>query len=616
MPDREVPGSAPYPDPGASRLDAVERLRRQLEEIESGPRDGDGPEGESRSRTVRRQGGSIRRRRSKPNAGDSPTGVWRSDDGPVPVRAPGDEGIGASELPDRPVPESARRLGSGTNRRVPHGDDGPVSGCVGAVGVESGTVESGTAVGPTRRDGEQVRGVGAGAHDRIRALQDRIDAVERGLVEADRSGHPYGPNRRAEDRRAEDREVGDSGSRALDQDAGDGRSRERRRAGAGTGGRRGSRRRSGTGRDERADAAPAGAPKAGTETQAKDVCLRLLTDRARSRTELADKLAAKGFTPEVAERALNRLAEVGLIDDAAFAEQWVHSRHTFSGKGKKVLAQELRRKGVSDTDAEPALAAITPADESARAAELVRRKLATLPGDLTPDKATARLVGMLARRGFNQSMAYAVVKDELAAADRAPVEPPEGVSSSTAAGVARTDPGRRSLTRSTVSEAPTPSTGGPDAEQAVELVRRKMRTMSRDLPRDKTIARLVGVLARRGFDQSMAYRVVKDELAAVADDAPSGERMSDTEPGADGTGRLGRASAVGTASAASAGSAPEPDAEQAAELVRRKMRTMPRNLSSDKVINRLVGMLARRGYRQSVAYDVVRAELAHGYPPE
>ncbi|UFT00365.1 recombination regulator RecX [Nocardia huaxiensis] len=155
-------------------------------------------------------------------------------------------------------------------------------------------------------------------------------------------------------------------------------------------------------------------PGGGTEQQAKEVCLRLLTDRARSRAELADKLAAKGYSPEIANRALDRLTEVGLIDDAAFAEQWVHSRHTFSGKGKKALAQELRRKGVAQEDAENALSAITADDEYERATELVRRKLRTVPRDLDREKTIRRLVGMLARRGYNPSTAYTVVKAELA----------------------------------------------------------------------------------------------------------------------------------------------------------------------------------------------------------
>ncbi|WP_280431649.1 recombination regulator RecX [Nocardia brasiliensis] len=144
--------------------------------------------------------------------------------------------------------------------------------------------------------------------------------------------------------------------------------------------------------------------------------LRRPAARARSRAELAQRLAAKGYTADVTDRALDRLAEVGLIDDAAFAEQWVHSRHTFSGKGKQALAQELRRKGVDPADAAPALDTITDDDEESRARDLVRRKLRTLPTTLDREKALRRLVGMLARRGYNQSTAFAVVKSELAEA--------------------------------------------------------------------------------------------------------------------------------------------------------------------------------------------------------
>ncbi|MFI6866916.1 recombination regulator RecX [Nocardia sp. NPDC050406] len=176
----------------------------------------------------------------------------------------------------------------------------------------------------------------------------------------------------------------------------------------GESGRRG-RRRSGRG----GGTAGEGLPGGGTVAQAKDVCLRLLGDRARSRAELADRLAAKGFSAEVANRALDRLTEVGLIDDAAFAEEWVRSRHTFSGKGKRALALELRRKGVSEEDAEPALEGISAEDERERAAELVRRKLRTLPRGLEREKVVRRLVGMLARRGYGQGVAFSVVKGEL-----------------------------------------------------------------------------------------------------------------------------------------------------------------------------------------------------------
>ncbi|MCC3329982.1 recombination regulator RecX [Nocardia abscessus] len=170
-----------------------------------------------------------------------------------------------------------------------------------------------------------------------------------------------------------------------------------------------------SGRPEGRSAGPVAAgSEGGTVEQAKEACLRLLAVRARSRAELAQRLAAKGYSAEVSERALERLADVGLIDDAAFAEQWVHSRHTFSGKGKQALAQELRRKGVTQSDAASALDAITADDEEERAGELVRRKLRSLPRDLDREKAIRRLVGMLARRGYSQATAYRVVKAELA----------------------------------------------------------------------------------------------------------------------------------------------------------------------------------------------------------
>lgn len=164
-------------------------------------------------------------------------------------------------------------------------------------------------------------------------------------------------------------------------------------------------------------------PGGGTEAQAKDVCLRLLTDRARSRAELAAKLEQKGFAADVAERALDRLTEVGLIDDADFAQQWAHSRHLYSGKGKRAIALELRRKGIEPDDAAAALDRIDSADERDRAVELVRKKLRTqrpLPteGDRREiaaerDKLVRRLVSMLARRGYPQGMAFDVVREEL-----------------------------------------------------------------------------------------------------------------------------------------------------------------------------------------------------------
>ena len=146
------------------------------------------------------------------------------------------------------------------------------------------------------------------------------------------------------------------------------------------------------------------------------MCLRLLTVRARTRAELAGQLAKRGYPDEVAEAVLARLESVGLIDDSDFAEQWVRTRRANAGKGRRALAAELRTKGVDAEIVAAALGGIDPRAERVRAEQLVQRRLRReVLGDGDDVKVTRRLVQMLARRGYNQSMAVAVVTDALVA---------------------------------------------------------------------------------------------------------------------------------------------------------------------------------------------------------
>jgi regulatory protein len=146
------------------------------------------------------------------------------------------------------------------------------------------------------------------------------------------------------------------------------------------------------------------------------LCLRLLTVRARTRAELAGQLAKRGYPDDVSTRVLDRLADVGLVDDVDFAEQWVHSRRVNAGKGKRALAAELHTKGVDNDVITSVLSDISPDAERDRAEELVRKKLRheNLSDQAADARVTRRLVGMLARRGFSQGMAYDVVSVELA----------------------------------------------------------------------------------------------------------------------------------------------------------------------------------------------------------
>lgn len=152
-----------------------------------------------------------------------------------------------------------------------------------------------------------------------------------------------------------------------------------------------------------------------------DSALRLLGVRARSRQEMRDRLTRKGFEPDVVDEVMARLEQHNLLDDEEFASEWVRSRHLNSGKGRLALRHELRTKGVDESVISEALADIDPDDEREIASGLVARKLTPSVvvriGDdrAERDKAMRRLVGMLVRRGYSQSLAFEVVGEALSA---------------------------------------------------------------------------------------------------------------------------------------------------------------------------------------------------------
>jgi regulatory protein len=157
-------------------------------------------------------------------------------------------------------------------------------------------------------------------------------------------------------------------------------------------------------------------PDADPEAVGRKILLRRLTDRPRSRVELAESLAKRDVPEEIATRLLDRFEEVGLVDDEAFARTWVQTRMSGKGLSRRALGVELRRKGVGDEVIRTVLDEIDGDDEVEAARRLVRRKLKSTRG-LDAQVRMRRLAGMLGRKGYPPGLALRVVRDELAADD-------------------------------------------------------------------------------------------------------------------------------------------------------------------------------------------------------
>ncbi|MGW1144200.1 recombination regulator RecX [Streptomyces sp. NPDC002454] len=157
-----------------------------------------------------------------------------------------------------------------------------------------------------------------------------------------------------------------------------------------------------------------GEPPRDPAERARAICLRLLTGAPRTRRQLADALHQQDVPEEVAQEVLTRFEEVGLVNDGAFADAWVESRHHARGLARRALARELRTKGVDPAVIDGAVAQLDPAQEEATARALVARKLPGTRG-LPHDKRLRRLAGMLARKGYPEGLALRVVREALRA---------------------------------------------------------------------------------------------------------------------------------------------------------------------------------------------------------
>jgi regulatory protein len=151
---------------------------------------------------------------------------------------------------------------------------------------------------------------------------------------------------------------------------------------------------------------------ADVESVARTIALRKLTARACTRHELDQALQAKKTPQAAIDAVLDRLEEVGLVNDASFAVDWVTSRQQRRHLSRQVLRRELQAKGVERSAIDSALGHVDHDAELRSARELVERKRAAMNG-LSRDVQYRRLAGLLSRRGFDTTITTRVLTDVL-----------------------------------------------------------------------------------------------------------------------------------------------------------------------------------------------------------
>jgi regulatory protein len=132
--------------------------------------------------------------------------------------------------------------------------------------------------------------------------------------------------------------------------------------------------------------------------QALQYAFLLLSYKARTTSELKQRLARKGLSPDIVSQTMQRLSELKMVDDAGFARRFAEDRIAIGHKGKWRIRGELIKRGVAKEHIEDALA--TAPDEKAAAREVAQKYLSR-NRRLEPDILKRRLYAFLARRGFS-----------------------------------------------------------------------------------------------------------------------------------------------------------------------------------------------------------------------
>jgi regulatory protein len=135
-----------------------------------------------------------------------------------------------------------------------------------------------------------------------------------------------------------------------------------------------------------------------------------LVARAKSKGELLAHLKKRGVEDDVANATIYKLAENGLINDAEFAKAWTQSRHNAKKLSKRIIAGELRTRGVDQNSIDEALDEIDDESEYRTAFSLAMKKYSTM-SRMEPEVQIRRIQSLLQRKGFGFGVIGRVIRE-------------------------------------------------------------------------------------------------------------------------------------------------------------------------------------------------------------
>ena len=145
---------------------------------------------------------------------------------------------------------------------------------------------------------------------------------------------------------------------------------------------------------------------------AQRMALDRLARRAHSCGELRAAFAKRAIPTEIGDEIIVALTRSNLLDDGDFARAWRDSRMRSRGLAPRVIARELREKGIDPDLILEVISEVSSESEESALQELLAKKVRSLrPGDRK--KQERALLGFLMRKGHRGDRAGLAVRAAL-----------------------------------------------------------------------------------------------------------------------------------------------------------------------------------------------------------
>ncbi|WP_096187909.1 recombination regulator RecX [Evansella halocellulosilytica] len=138
--------------------------------------------------------------------------------------------------------------------------------------------------------------------------------------------------------------------------------------------------------------------------------LNYLSYRMRSEKEVYNYLLDQEASPEEADQMMDRLRDLNLLDDGAFAASFVRTKKNTQKKGPFIIEQELYQKGISQQNIDKAMLEYPEEEQLDNAIKAVEKKQKSYRSDSVKQR-RQKLVQFLVQRGFSQSMSQTAVNE-------------------------------------------------------------------------------------------------------------------------------------------------------------------------------------------------------------